>query len=52
MEVLGCLPDELLARASSRQLAELQAYYSIKHEERLAAEAAAQAEAKRNARRR
>lgn len=48
--MLGCLPDELLARASSRQLAELQAYYSIKHEERLAMEAAAAADAKRKTR--
>jgi hypothetical protein len=31
---MHCLPDELLARASSRELAELQAYYALKEKRR------------------
>jgi hypothetical protein len=33
VEKLGCLPDELAARSTSYQIAEIEAYYRLQREE-------------------
>ena len=51
MEVLHCMPDEFLRRHSARQIAEVMAYYRIKHEDRQVEEQQRQIDAQRQAHR-